>query len=284
MNIYNFIVLLLAIFISISLICSLKKESFNNHTTNNQLLEWELVYEHQSPWQKIEFLKRDEDNTFALVLNNDIQVHSNEYQLSHYLQCSIPIEKYKPKNILILGGGDLIAASVCLKYNFVESVTLVEIDSEVVKFAKENETFQKITNNVSQNKKLKIHIGDAIEFIQNTPDKFDFIIEDVEIDFTKQKSHINRANFLKNCLLKSQIYCGSIPDHSIHKQSPILKQAKNKTPEYITYNLETLSQLQFSKSDIKSLKPIIQNHTINICAYDYGNIYGIEAYLLITKN
>ena len=89
---------------------------------------------------------------------------------------------------------------------------------------------------------------------------------------------------MKNCLLKSQIYCGSIPDHSIHKQSPILKQAKNKIPEYITYNLETLSQLQFSKSDIKSLKPIIQNHTINICAYDYGNIYGIEAYLLITKN
>ena len=98
MNISDFIILLLAIFIFVSIICSLKKESFNNHT-NYPLLEWELVYEHQSPWQKIEFLQRDEDNTFALVLNNDIQVHSNEYQLSHHLQCSIPIEKYKPKNM-----------------------------------------------------------------------------------------------------------------------------------------------------------------------------------------
>ena len=66
-------------------------------------------------------------------MNDEIQVHSEEYALSHYLQCSLVIEKYKPKNILILGGGDLIAASYCLNYDFVDNVTLVEIDSQVVK-------------------------------------------------------------------------------------------------------------------------------------------------------
>ena len=50
------------------------------------VLEWDVIYEHNSPWQKIEFFEREEDNTFALFLNDEIQVHSSEYELSHYLQ------------------------------------------------------------------------------------------------------------------------------------------------------------------------------------------------------
>jgi len=252
------------------------------------VLEWDVIYEHNSPWQKIEFLEREEDNTFALFLNDEIQVHSSEYELSHYLQCSLPIEKYKPKNILILGGGDLIAASVCLKYHFVESVHLVEIDAEVVKFAKENDIFRKITNDVSQDERLTINIGDAIEFIEKTPNNYDLIIEDVEIDFTTQKSNINMGTFLKNCLQKTQVYCGSIPGHRIKADSQIMKQAKKRDASFKTIRREKaellLNQLHFSKQDLHIIKPFIDKSTIKICSYDYGKIYGIEAYILISKN
>tara|TARA_B100000073_G_scaffold348052_1_gene364774 strand:- start:48 stop:917 length:870 start_codon:yes stop_codon:yes gene_type:complete len=287
----NLIILILSLIFIAICYSFYKKENTKEHYKDkeNELL-WDVVYEKKSPLQKIEFLKRDEDNTFVLLLNDEIQVHSNEYKISHNLQCSVPIEKYKPKKILILGGGDLIAAAFCLKYDFVESVTLVEIDSEVVKFAKENETFKNITQNVSKDKRLSIEIGDAIEYIDKTNEKFDFIIEDVEIDFTTQKSEINKTKFLKNCLEKCKVYCGSIPDHSIEKDSKIIEHAKwNKDPKFIKLNSNNeknqfLSDLKFDKKDLKLLKPLIEASNISICSYDYGEIYGIEAYLLITQN
>tara|TARA_Y100000389_G_C17470276_1_gene529854 strand:- start:1936 stop:2775 length:840 start_codon:yes stop_codon:yes gene_type:complete len=251
-------------------------------------LDWEVVYEHTSPWQKIEFLERSEDNTYALFLNDEIQVHSEEYKLSHYLQCCVPIEKYNPKHILILGGGDLIAASFCLKYDFVQTVTLVEIDSKVVEFAKTNETFKKITNDVSKDKRLSIKIDDAIEFIENTSDTYDLIIEDIEIDFTTQKSNINMGTFLKNCLKKSPIYSGSIPCHRIKTNSQIMTRARQKNTSFITVpttdNINTLKQLNFSETDLNIIRDIIDNSTISWCSYNYGKIYGIEAYLHITRN
>jgi len=280
-----FYILLIAFILLIIIIYSCNKESFQNNETN-ELLEWDIIYQHKSKWQDIEFLQRDEDNTWALYLNDEIQVYSKEYKISHYLQCSLPIEKYKPKNILILGGGDLIAAAFCLKYDFVESVTLVEIDSEVVRFAKENETFRQITNDVSKDKRLSIIIGDAIEYIQQTPHKYDFIIEDVEIDFTNQKSDISVGSFLKNCLEKAPIYCGSFPSHRIKDNSRIIKMSKEKNQSYITIpntdNTNILKQLHFSKKDLSIITPLILNYTIQICSYDHGKLYGTEAYLLIT--
>ncbi len=91
-------IFLITFILLIIIIYSYNKESFQNNETNGTL-EWDLIYQHKSKWQDIEFLKRDEDNTWALYLNNEIQVYSEEYELSHYLQCSLPIEKYKPKNI-----------------------------------------------------------------------------------------------------------------------------------------------------------------------------------------
>ena len=244
-------------------------------------VEYDLVYEHTSPWQKIEFFERHEDNTFALVLNDQIQVHSREYKTSHHIQCAIPIEKYKPKRILILGGGDLIAASICLKYDFVEEVTLVEIDSDVVEFAKTNTTFRKITNNASSDKRLTILIGDAIEFIKNTRNHYDFIIEDVEIDFTKQKkSTINKNTFLNLCLEKSSIYCGSIPDYDINPNSSIMKKATEKTKTFQRIKRKDMPKT-FEDISYEFQNKVLKDRKVFVAAYDYGSIYGVEAYLLI---
>ena len=85
------------------------------------MYKWNIIFEDQSDYQTIELVERNSE--FALLLNGNIQVHSNEYEISHRLQCNVPIEKFKPKNILILGGGDLIAARFCLEDKNVEKVT-----------------------------------------------------------------------------------------------------------------------------------------------------------------
>ena len=43
-------------------------------------------------------------------------------------------------------------------------------------------------------------------------------------------------------------------------------------------------EISFSINDIEIIKPMINNKIIKICSYDYGKIYGIEAYILISEN
>tara|TARA_Y100000389_G_scaffold84558_1_gene81211 strand:+ start:2515 stop:3309 length:795 start_codon:yes stop_codon:yes gene_type:complete len=255
------------------------KESFENSQDD----KWKVIYNDESEYQTINILEKDDK--FALVLNNEIQVHSDEYKISHYIQCSIPVKKYKPKSILILGGGDLLAASFCLKYDFVEKVKVVEIDEKVVDMVKKNLLFKEITNKVYEDPRLVIEIQDALSFIRDDKETYDMIIEDIEIDFTKQETNMKISDFITYCMNKSPIYVGSIPDHKIKKNSSILKISEMKKKEY--FNIENkhkvLKELNFNTEDLEKLKSILKKYDISVAAYDYISEYGKEAYLMIHK-
>ena len=242
------------------------------------MYKWNIIFEDQSDYQTIELVERNSE--FALLLNGNIQVHSNEYEISHKLQCSVPIEKFKPKNILILGGGDLIAARFCLEDKNVEKVTICEIDEKVVNFAKRNDIFKRITNNVSKDKRLDIVIGDAIEYVNNiNQSEYDLIIEDVEIDFTNQLSKVNRGSFLMMCLNKSRVFSGTVPDHNFANLD-----ASEDFKSVANYNkINVLKQIGFEQKDIDVVSNQIKDRNMEICVRDHGHIYGKEAYIIIHK-
>ena len=77
--------------------------------------------------------------------------------------------KKKPNNVLIVGGGDGAIAEEVLKYNFIKTIDLVDIDKEVVKLSKKYLT--KINNNSLNNQKVKIHYDDALNYIKNNKKK-----------------------------------------------------------------------------------------------------------------
>ena len=78
---------------------------------------------------------------------------------------------------LIIGGGDGGAAEELLKHPSIESVTLVELDGEVVEVAKK--WFGKIHNGVFDNRKLRVLIDDGMKFLAETTEKFDLIALDL---------------------------------------------------------------------------------------------------------
>jgi len=237
--------------------------------------QWKSVFKDVSKYQTIELIGKGDE--FALLLNNNIQVFSGEYDTSHKIQCHFPIKKYNPKKILILGGGDLLAAKYCLEFPQIEKVTICEIDEKVVKFAKTNEIFKEITNDISKNEKLNIEIGDAIEFVKKVKkDEYDLIIEDVEIDFTMQNQEINRGSFLKMCLEKAKVFSGTVPDHSF-KNLSLEREFKEITDEKHLFK-----GIGFTESEFKEIKSILDDKRIEACIQNYGYIYGKEAYIVIS--
>ena len=84
----------------------------------------------------------------------------------------------EPKKILILGGGDGLAAREVFKYKNIESVTLVDLDSTITNLFKYNLKLCQINDSSLLNKKIKIINTDAFSWVKNSQEKFDFIIID----------------------------------------------------------------------------------------------------------
>ncbi len=82
-----------------------------------------------------------------------------------------------PKNVLIIGGGDGGSSEEVLKHPSVEQVTMVEIDAEVIRVAKEH--FSVVHRGVFGNPKLRVLIEDGLQFVRQTREKFDLVVLDL---------------------------------------------------------------------------------------------------------
>jgi spermidine synthase len=82
-----------------------------------------------------------------------------------------------PKKVLIIGGGDGGSSEEVLKHPSVEQVTMVEIDADVIRVAKEH--FNAVHNGVFDNPKLRVLVEDGLQFVRETDEKFDLIVLDL---------------------------------------------------------------------------------------------------------
>jgi spermidine synthase len=82
-----------------------------------------------------------------------------------------------PKKVLIIGGGDGGSSEEALKHPSVESVTMVEIDPDVIHVAKEH--FRAVHNGVFDNPKLRVLVDDGMRFVRETQERFDLISLDL---------------------------------------------------------------------------------------------------------
>ncbi len=84
-----------------------------------------------------------------------------------------------PKNILILGGGDGIAAKELLKYDEVEKITLVDLDPAVIDLANTNRLVLELNEGSLKNEKVEVVNTDAFQFLENSNVIYDVIIVDL---------------------------------------------------------------------------------------------------------
>lgn len=144
----------------------------------NGLYRDDIIYSEQTMYQKIIITKHKED--IRLYLDGNIQFSSKDEYRYHEALVHIPFScTENHERVLILGGGDGLAAREILKYDDVKEIVLVDIDNQMVELCKNDEQISKINENSLSNEKLKVINEDAYLYVQNNQEKFDVIIIDL---------------------------------------------------------------------------------------------------------
>jgi len=130
-----------------------------------------LLYRQKTPYQEIK-LTRLSDGEIALYLDEAIQfVSGTDDRVYHSILADLPAKMLKgqPGRVLILGGGDGLAARNLLAYPNVTKITMVELDPGMIKFASTEPSMRKLNGDVFRNPKLKVIVGDARAFLEKNP-------------------------------------------------------------------------------------------------------------------
>ena len=130
----------------------------------------------QSSIQRIEVL----ENPFfgkMLALYGSLMVADNDHNAYNEMISHVPLFAHPaPKRVLIIGGGDCGALTEVTKHPVVESVTMCEIDRQVVETAKRH--FPHLTSGL-EDPRATVVFQDGKEFIREGEDRYDVVILDL---------------------------------------------------------------------------------------------------------
>lgn len=137
----------------------------------------EIIHAESSPYQRVVITRWRDD--LRLFLNNNLQFSSHdEYRyheaLVHPGLASLPAAR----RVLVLGGGDGLAVREVLKYPQIESVTLVDLDPAMTDLFSTAPALTKLNANSLHSPKVKVINADALVWLEQNPEAFDFIVVD----------------------------------------------------------------------------------------------------------
>lgn len=136
-----------------------------------------VVYRHSTPYQKI--VLTNDHSHFQLFLNNNLQFNTkDEYRYHELLVHPVMSFAKDIDNILILGGGDGLAAREVLKYKEVKSITLVDLDKGMTDIFTKNQQLASYNQHSLSHKKVNVINEDAFIWLKKNTKKFDAVIID----------------------------------------------------------------------------------------------------------
>ena len=136
-----------------------------------------VLYSETSAYQRVVVTASKQG--VRLFLNGNLQFHSrDEYRYHEALVHPAMAAHGAPKNVLVLGGGDGMAAREILKYASVEQVTLVELDPHMTQLFSTQPLLRGLNADSLHSPKLKIVNADAFAWLEQAADSFDVIVVD----------------------------------------------------------------------------------------------------------
>lgn len=114
-------------------------------------------------------------------LNNEYQFWSDFEDIYHEYLAYVPLiaTGQQPEKVLVLGGGDGLLLRRLLACQFIKEITLVDIDKEVINWAKNNEYLAKLNNYAFLDPRVKIIVNDAYYFMKHCSEKYDAVYIDL---------------------------------------------------------------------------------------------------------
>ena len=148
-----------------------------NESTGFYIKADSLLGEWQTPFQNMQVYETPQYGKLFRLDGYNMTSERDEFVYHENLIHPAACAHAGPKKVLIVGGGDGGSAEEVLKHPTVERVTLVEIDAEVIRIAKEH--FGAVHNGVFDNPKLNVQIDNGLSFMQGCKEKFDLIVLDL---------------------------------------------------------------------------------------------------------
>lgn len=187
-----------------------EKEPVSLHLSDLKLLE-----ECTSKLQRVQIFQHCQLGK-VLVINNEIHNIEKWSPFYHEAITHIPMMFVeKPQTILILGGGDLYAANILLKYPCVKRIIICDHDPNVIYLTHK---YYLHGDKVVNNPRIQIIYEDAKQYINNCNEIFDLIIDDCFNLVEEFKITDNVFEVLNNLLTDDTGICCSLLYRHIFEQ------------------------------------------------------------------
>ncbi len=149
--------------------------------SEERLYSDEIVYAKTSPYQRIVVTRSG--SGFQLFLNGNLQFASaDEYRyhesLVHPAMVAAADAGRPPHKVLILGGGDGLAAREVLAHPSVEAVTLVDLDPAMTDLARRFAPLAQLNRQALADPRVTIVNDDAMVWMRTAPGGWDVVIID----------------------------------------------------------------------------------------------------------
>ncbi|GEO01667.1 polyamine aminopropyltransferase [Novosphingobium sediminis] len=136
-----------------------------------------VIYARSTPYQRIVFTRRGED--LRLYLNGNLQFSTrDEYRYHEALVWPVLGRVANPREVLILGGGDGLAAREVLKDPRVAHVTLVDLDPEMTHLFRDEPSLAKLNGGSLGSPRMHVINGDAFRWVRQARGRYDAILID----------------------------------------------------------------------------------------------------------
>jgi len=136
-----------------------------------------VIYAHSTPYQRIVLTRKAAD--LRLYLNGNLQFSSrDEYRYHEALVWPVLGRVAHPRQVLILGGGDGLAAREVLSDPDVGHVTLVDLDPEMTRLFRDNAELAALNQRSLSSPKLTVINTDAIRWVRQARGPYDAVIAD----------------------------------------------------------------------------------------------------------
>ena len=162
----------------------------------NSMYDDRVVFSKKTPYQQIVITKNKAD--VRLFIDGNVQFSTIDEYRYHEPLIHIPMNLVnKKENVLILGGGDGLAARELLKYPEVKKITVVDLDKEMTDLAVKNRIMAELSEHSFENPKVKILNEDAFKFLENSKEYFDVIIIDLPDPNNQSLARLYSKEFYK---------------------------------------------------------------------------------------
>lgn len=137
----------------------------------------QIIYANSTPYQRL--VLTSVAGEIELFLNGNLQFSGrDEYRYHEALVHPAMTQVAAPRRVLILGGGDGLAAREVLRYPSVGSLQLVDLDAGVTELFRNTAWLRRLNGDSLRSPKTRIANADAFQWLRQTRDTFDVVIVD----------------------------------------------------------------------------------------------------------